>query len=307
VQPQSQFNSSEWRFCPPRVKSSRVLGLFKKSSSDESSGPGPFGKFHLRELIATGGMAEIWLATDGKGKTYALRRLLPELRGDSTARKRFLNGCEALENCQGHDCVIGYLEHGKTDGMHYCVMEYVEGANLKELYARHDPVLLDNVAQIIIDMAEALEHVHESGYIHLDFKPENVIVSRNAAVRLVDFDLAQKISDKPLKLTKNPGTPTYMAPEQLSGQPIDLRVDIFAFGVTAYELLTNQKPFPGESSTEILRVQTDRSDFKTPRQLNPDIPAGLEKAILKCIEREPDKRYPFLSVLVRDLKNALYV
>ena len=284
-----------------------MFGLFSKSSSAASSGPGPFGKYTLHELIATGGMAEIWLASDSKGKHCAVRRLLPELRGDSTAKKRFLNGCTALEKCQGHDCVIGYLEHGKTDGALYCVMEYLEGANLKVLYAQHDPVLLENVAQIIIDMAEALEHVHESGYIHLDFKPENVIVSRNASVRLVDFDLAQEITDKPLKITKNPGTPTYMAPEQLSGQPIDKRVDIFSFGVAAYELLTNQKPFPGESSTEILRAQTDRTNFLTPRQLNPDIPAGLEKAILKCIEAEPDKRYPFLSVLVRDLKNTLYV
>ena len=84
-------------------------------------------------------------------------------------------------------------------------------------------------------------------------------------------------------------------------------MDVFAFGVTAYELLTNEKPFPGETSTEILRAQTDRSDFKTPRQLNPGHPVGLEKAILKCIERDPDKRYGFLGVLVRDLKTALYV
>jgi len=284
-----------------------VFGLFTKSNAAESSGPGPFGKFHLHELIATGGMAEIWLASDGKGKHCAVRRLLPELRGNSTAKKRFINGCEALEHCQGHEGIIGYLDHGKIDGALYCAMEYIEGSNLKELYARHDPVLLENVAQILIEMAEALEHIHESGYIHLDFKPENVIVSRNASLRLVDFDLSQPIADKPLKITKNPGTPTYMAPEQLSGQPIDGRVDVFAFGVTAYELLTNQKPFPGETSTEILRVQTDRSDFSTPRQLNPDIPLGLEKAILKCIERDPEKRYPFLSILVRDLKNTLYL
>lgn len=284
-----------------------MLGLFKKSSAPIASGPGPFGKFQLHELIATGGMAEIWLTTDGKGKHYALRRLIPALRRDSTAKKRFLNGCEVLAKCQGHECVIGYLEHGKIDGAHYCVMEYVEGANLKELYARHDPVLLENVAQIIIDVASALEHVHECGYMHLDVKPENVIVSRNASVRVVDFDLAQPITEKPRKVTKNPGTPAYMAPEQLSGQPIDQRVDVFAFGVAAYELLTNQKPFPGETSAEILRAQTDRSDFQTPRQLNPDVPVGLERAILKCIEREPDKRYLYLSVLVRDLKAALYV
>lgn len=284
-----------------------MFGLFNKSSATETSGPGPFGKFTLHELIATGGMAEIWLATDSKGKHFAVRRLLPELRGDSVAKKRFINGCEALEQCQGHECVIGYLEHGKINGQHYCQMEYLEGSNLKDLYARHDPVLLNNVAQIILDMAEALEHVHENHFIHLDFKPENIIVSRNASVRLVDFDLAQEYSGKPLKITKNPGTPTYMAPEQLTGQPIDARVDMFAFGVSAYELLTNEKPFPGETSAEILRAQTDRADFKTPRELNPDIPAALDKTILKCIEREPDARYPFMSVLVRDLKAALYV
>ncbi len=284
-----------------------MLGLFKKSNVATSSGPGPFGKFQLHELIASGGMADIWLTTGSNGRSCALRRLLPELQGDSTARKRFLNGCEALEKCQGSEFIIGYLEHGKIDGQWYCLLEYVEGANLKELYARHDPVLLDHVAQILLDTAEALEHVHESGYMHLDFKPENVIVSRNAAVRLIDFDLAQPIGEKPKKIPKNPGTPAYMAPEQLSGQPIDQRVDVFSFGVAAYELLTNQKPFPGESSAEILNAQTDRSNFLLPRQLNPDIPAGLEKAILKCLERDPDRRYMFLSVLVRDLKAALYV
>ena len=283
------------------------MGLFKKSGPVAPVGPGPFGKYQLLERVASGGMADIWLATSDTGRVCAVRRLLPELQDNSTAKKRFVHGCEVLEKCQGHAFVVGYLEHGKIDGQLFCCMEYIDGANLKELYAVHDPVLLENVAQIIIDMAEALEHIHESGYMHLDFKPENVIITRSGSVRLVDFDLAQPITEKPKKITKNPGTPAYMAPEQLSGQPIDQRVDAFSFGVAAYELLTNQKPFPGESSTEILRAQTDRSNFFTPRQLNPDIPIGLEKAILKCIELEPDKRYPFLSVLVRDLKAALYL
>ncbi len=284
-----------------------MLNLLKKSREVDPPQPGPFGPYQLQELINSGGMADIWLATDAKGKTHALRRLHKRLRYDFTARRRFLRGCEVLEKVQDHECVIGYVEHGKIDGQYYLVMEYVEGANLKELYGRHDPVLLENVAQILIDMAMGLEHVHESGFMHLDFKPENILISRNANVRLVDFDLAQEISDKPVKIKKNPGTPAYMAPEQLSGQPIDQRVDVFAFGVSAYELLTNQKPFPGETSAEILRAQVDRSSFVEPRQLNPDLPANLEKVVLKCLEREPDKRYPFLSVLVRDLQAALYV
>jgi serine/threonine-protein kinase len=156
-------------------------------------------------------------------------------------------------------------------------------------------------------MATALEHMHENGYMHLDFKPENVLVTRNAGVRLVDFDLAQPISDKPIKINKNPGTPGYMAPEQLQGQAITHRVDIFAFGVAAYELLTSQKPFPGETPTDILRKQLDRTDFAPPRQHNPDLPTNLEQVVLRCLELDPDKRYPFVSVMARELRAALYV
>ena len=284
-----------------------MLGLLRKSRAANSSQPGRFGRFVLQELVNSGGMADIWLATDASGSPHALRRLHEHLRYDFTAKRRFVRGCEVLGKVHDHECIIGYVEHGKIESQWYLLMEYVEADNLKELYARHDPVLLENVAQILIDMAAGLEHIHESGFMHLDFKPENVLVSRNGSVRLVDFDLAQEIQDKPVKVKKNPGTPAYMAPEQLSGQAIDQRVDVFAFGVSAYELLTNQKPFPGETSAEILGRQMDRSGFMTPRQANPEMPASLEKIVLKCLETDPNKRYPFLSVLARDLKTALYV
>jgi eukaryotic-like serine/threonine-protein kinase len=166
---------------------------------------------------------------------------------------------------------------------------------------------VENVAQILIDMAGGLEHVHESGFMHLDFKPENVLVTRNGNVRLIDFDLAQPIPEKPVKLSKNPGTPGYMSPEQLKRGSVDPRADIFAFGVSAYELVTNRKPFPGETPEEILAAQMDNSTPVPVREHNPEIPAALEKVILKCLAREPDRRYPFMSVLSRDLQNALYV
>jgi len=189
----------------------------------------------------------------------------------------------------------------------YLLMEYVEGSNLKLMYAAHDPVLLEHVADILIDMATALEHMHESGFMHLDFKPENVLVTRNASVRLADFDLAQPIPKSPIKLAKNPGTPAYMSPEQLQREPIDQRADIFAFGVAAYELLTNHKPFPGDTAAEILAGQLDRSNFIPPRQHNPDLPLALEKLILKCIEKDMDRRYLFMSVVAHELRTALYV
>ncbi|MBI2950395.1 MAG: serine/threonine protein kinase [Verrucomicrobia bacterium] len=270
--------------------------------------PTQFGPYYLQELIASGGMADIWLATDQKGQTYSLRRLRNSSIFNFTEKKRFLRGCEVLSQIHHHDCVIGYVGHGKINGSYYLSMEYVEASNLKQLFARDDPVLAENVGNILIDSALALEHVQDCGFMHLDFKPENVLVTRNASVRLVDFDLAQPKPDKPRKSSDNPGTPAYMAPEQLLRQPFDHRVDIFAYGVSAYELLTGRKPFMGETPDEILRKQLDRSlDFIPPRELNADIPAALEKTILKCLEREPEKRYPFMSVLVRDVQAALYV
>ena len=253
-------------------------------------------------------MADIWLATDASHKAYALRRLHENLRFNLLARRQFVRGAEILSKIHDHPGIIGYVEHGKINGFLYLLMEYLEAKNLKELYARQDPALLEHVAQILIDIAEALQHMHNNGYMHLDFKPENVLVTPNGRVRLVDFDLCQPIPEKPKKVSKkNPGTPAYMAPEQLLGEPITHHVDIFSYGVAAYELLTNQKPFPGETPAEILKLQVDRSAFVPPRDLNPDIPVGMEKVILRCLERDPGRRYPFIGVMVREIQAALYV
>jgi eukaryotic-like serine/threonine-protein kinase len=286
-----------------------VVFFKSKKAMEGANGPveGQFGQYDLKELINSGGMADIWLATDREQQTLALRLLHEDLSSDRTARKRFLTGCEVLSQIHHHDCVIGYFDHGKIDGTLFLAMEYVEGENLKLMYGAHDPVLLENVGNIIIDMASGLEHVHESGFMHLDFKPENVLVTRNASVRLVDFDLALPIPKAPKPLDKNPGTPAYMAPEQLTRGPVDQRADIFAFGVSTYELLTNYKPFPGDKPSEILANQLDRAALVPPRQHNPDIPPALEQVILKCLQQSPDFRYPLMSVVVNDLKAALYV
>jgi eukaryotic-like serine/threonine-protein kinase len=272
------------------------------------AGPEQYGPYYLQELLNSGGMADIWFVTDAQGNPYALRRLRDNSLLNFTARRRFLRGCDVLSRIHNHENVIGYVEHGKIKGALYLLMEYVESSNLKQLAVRSDPVLAEHLGTILIDMAIALEHVHDSGFMHLDFKPENVLVTRNAGVRLVDFDLARIKPDKPRKMSDNPGTPAYMAPEQLLRQPIDHRADIFAFGVAAYEILTGKKPFSGETPDDILRKQLDRSiDFLPARELNPDVPYPLERCIAKCLEKDPDKRYPIASLLVHDLQTALYV
>lgn len=265
------------------------------------------GPYTLHELINSGGMSEIWLATDESGRVFAVRRMLNNSTFAFTERKRFITGAETLKACQDGKWIIGYVEHGKIGGELIQVMEYVEGENLKLLMASGAPVLTENIAEVLIDFASALGVVHDRGFMHLDIKPENVLLTRNGSLRLIDFDLAQPIPNPPRKLDKNPGTPAYMAPEQLLREPVDHRADIWAWGVSAFELLTFRKPFPGENADEVLRRQLDRKDFVRPRDINGDIPAALEKIVLRCLERDPGRRYSLTSFLVHELKQALYV
>lgn len=286
------------------------MGLFdiiggKNPQRGES---GHFGEYDLQEVVNSGGMADIWLATDPDHHTVAVRRLHSELRKDSKAKKRFVSGCEILEKVCDHPYIVQYLGHGKVKGDLFLAMEYCEFPNLKILISRSDPVLEQYVGNILIDVAEALEHIHDKGYLHYDFKPENILVSLNGNVRLCDFDLSRPIPETPTKMPDNPGTPVYMAPEQLRGREIDQRTDIFSFGVTMYETLTGQKPFDGKTSKDVLMQQKERSRFfAKPRDLNPSIPEDVERIILKCIEFEMNNRYPHISYLVAELRKALYV
>jgi serine/threonine protein kinase len=125
--------------------------------------PGPFGRFYLQELINSGGMADIWVATDSNGKAYALRQMHQRYRYNFFAKRRFMRGCEILAALSDHEQIVGYVEHGKVKGQPYLLMEYVEASNLKELQAKSDPLLAEHVAQILIDMAAGLEHMHENG------------------------------------------------------------------------------------------------------------------------------------------------
>lgn len=186
-------------------------------------------------------------------------------------------------------------------------MEYVEARNLKLLIAREDPILEEHMARILIQAAEVLEYMHEKGFMHLDFKPENILVKLSGEIKLVDFDMAMPRPERPSRLKSYPGTPAYMAPEMLLRREVDHRADIFSFGVLAYELVTFRKPFPGETPEQVLRLQLDRQFFVPPRQINPSVPAELEQIILRCLEPDPNRRFGVMHLVVRSLHRVLYI
>src|SRR5258708_16809608 len=123
-----------------------MASLLKDETLTEPNQKGFAGKYYPQELINRGGISEIWLVTDGRGKPFALRKLKRDLRFNLLARRRFLRGCEVLSKLNESEFIVGYVEHGKADGIYYMLMDYVEAANLKELFARQDPILTENVA-----------------------------------------------------------------------------------------------------------------------------------------------------------------
>jgi len=229
-------------------------------------------------------------------------------RLSSSGPTLFKAGCEMLRAIPSHENLIRYIDHGRTAGRDYMLLEYVEGANLRELMIKGDAQVQDNLGELLIDMASALAHVHASGFMHLDFKPENLMVSRGGRVLLCDFDTAQPIPNSPIKLPKKSGTPLYMPPEIVNGWGCDQRADIYSFAVTAYELLTRIKPFEGQSPKDMLRNQLDpKYRIRKPRDFNDGIPILLENMLLKCLSYLPENRYPYMAHIRRDLHKSLGV
>ncbi len=267
-----------------------------------------FGNYRLHDCVNQGGLTEIWLATDEFENVVAVRRLRRRVLKQSSGPKLFKAGLNVLRKLPPHPNIVRYINHGKADGLPFMVLEFIQGANLKELLIRDHDHLVDNVADVIIQAADGLNHLHDRGWMHLDFKPENLMISLNSHVSLLDFDTAQRIPRKPKQFAKSSGTPSCMPPEQLKNEKIDHRADIFAFGATIYELLTHRKPFAGRNPDESLRNQLNENyRVAPPCRVNRDVPNALSQLILRCLAYHPDQRYPDMTILNAQLHTILGV
>ena len=261
-----------------------------------------FAGFSIVQRLAHGGMADIYLAQDRNGHQFALRILMPEFRSHWRTKQRFAWGCEVLTKLHHHN-VVHVHTTGTFNGLRYVVLEYVERGNLKEHIIRNNPALTVNRLRLLSGMAAGLAHIHNRGFLHLDFKPENILVTLSYEPKITDFDLAIIRPDRPKRIATLSGTPSYLAPEQISREPVDERADIFAFGLTAYELLSGKKPIVGDTREEVLQKYADFNNHLRPlRSLVTDLPRGIEHVVLKCLEKDVNRRYPSMSLVVRDLQ-----
>jgi predicted Ser/Thr protein kinase len=253
---------------------------------------GLFPQLEVLELIGQGGMGAVYRARQpGLDRLVAIKVLPPDLTGDPGFAERFAREARALARLN-HPNIVGVYDFGRAGGLHYFIMEYVDGLNLREL--KHGGRLSPPEAmRIIPQMCDALQFAHDEGIVHRDIKPENVMVDKRGRVKITDFGLAKLLGREPEspRLTGAAdvmGTPHYMAPEQVDQpQAVDHRADIYSLGVVFYELLTGELPL-GKFAPPSRKVEVD---------------VRLDEVVLHTLEREPDRRYQHASQVKTDVEN----
>jgi serine/threonine protein kinase len=266
-----------------------------------------FGDYELVDEIAAGGMGIVYKARQvSLNRIVAVKMILKGTLASEDDVKRFRAEAEAAANLQ-HPGIVAIHEVGLHEGQHYFSMDFVEGHSLAQL-PREQPLSARQAAEYVRDAAEAVHYAHQQGTLHRDLKPSNVLIDRHNRVRITDFGLAKRIEDNSdLTLTGQIlGTPSYMPPEQALGKRslIGTASDVYSLGAVLYELLTGRPPFRGESPGETLR-QVETLDPVSPRLLSPAAPRDLETICLKCLEKEPHKRYLTAQHLADDLGRFL--
>ncbi len=282
--------------------------------------PTVFGKYLLLERINVGGMAEVFIAkafgVEGFERILAIKKILPTMAEDNEFITMFID--EARISVQlNHANIVHIHELGKFDAHYFIAMEYVAGKDIRALleqYRRRREIMPTAQAVYIASkMCEGLDHAHrkrdarglELGIIHRDISPQNILISFEGEVKIIDFGIA-KAANRSQKTQAGilKGKFGYMSPEQVRGMPIDRRSDVFAVGVILYEMLTGEKLFVGESDFSTLE-KVRNAEVALPSEFNPNIPEGLERVVLKALAREPEDRYQWASDLQEDLMRFL--
>jgi len=263
------------------------------------------GNCRILGEIGSGGMAVVYKAVqEPLGRVVAIKALKPSIAVDSQFAKRFEREAHFMASLQ-HENILHVYDFIKEGGTMYIIMEYVRGIDLYDLLER-TPVLPVEVAAIIaLQVARALDYAHFRGIIHRDIKPANVMISHQGEIKLMDFGIARDDTLSDLTETGTGlGTPSYMSPEQILGDKLDFRSDIFSHGIVLYQMVTGRKPFiEDDARTVMQKIRLDR--YTAPRRLNGAVPRQLERIMGRSMEKMPANRYPTTQALIDELMEFL--
>jgi serine/threonine protein kinase len=267
-----------------------------------------FGDYELQDEIARGGMGVVWKARqESLNRTVAVKMILAGTLAGEAEVQRFRREAEAAANLQ-HPNIVSIHEVGEHDGQHYYSMDYIAGHDLGALLRESGPLAPARAAECLQTIAEAVHYAHQRGTLHRDLKPQNVLMDADGVPHITDFGLAKFVEhdDSLTRTGAAMGSPSYMPPEQAVGHldQIGPHSDVYALGAILYELLTGRPPFRAETAMATMR-QVMESEPVAPRKLNPAIPPDLETICLKCLEKNPARRYSSARALAEELGRFL--
>lgn len=289
-----------------------------------------FGKFTLVERLGEGGMAEVYLAlspaVDGLYKLVTIKKVLPQLTGNEDFVELFKREARVVLNLN-HANVLSIYDFGFKQGQYYLVMDYVQGCTLREilnkLKQQNTRLTIEQIVYIVREIANGLEHAHNClevttgrklNITHQDIKPENIMISYEGAIKVIDFGIAKAdftslleplgSSSQAAAPTPIRGTAAYMSPEHIMGEPVDCRSDIFSLGVIFWELITDQKLFTGAEESDIL-VSVIKTAMPSVSKYNSAADDDLNRIVDKALKKEPHERYQSAQALFHDLNKYL--
>jgi serine/threonine-protein kinase len=293
-------------FPGPGGRDATTLAYTANDRGAAAAPPRRFGDYELLEEIGHGGMGVVYKARQtGLNRVVALKTIRPGCLSSAEDLQRFRTEAEATAGLQ-HPHVVPIHEVGEVDGQYFYSMDYIDGPSLAQRLAA-GPLPGQLAARYVLGVARAIQYAHRHGILHRDLKPSNILLDADDQPHVADFGLARKIGDTGQTRTGAiVGTPSYMAPEQAAGKNRELgpACDVYGLGAVLYELLTGRPPFKSDTPLDTLMQVVER-DPAPPRLLNAKIDRDLEAIVLKCLEKDPARRYPSAEDLARDLEHYL--
>ena len=260
-------------------------------------------RYEILDKIGTGGMSDVYKAMDHiLGREVAVKVLKQEFAEDVTFVTKFRSEAQSAAGLE-HPNIVNIYDVGSENGMYYIVMEYVEGITLKTYIEKKGQLNFKEAISIAIQVGRGIEAAHNKGIIHRDIKPQNIISSTEGKVKVTDFGIARATSSNTIHADVM-GSVHYASPEQARNGYVDGKSDIYSLGIVMYEMVTGRVPFDGDTTVAVA-LQHLQEEMVAPSAYAPDLPISLEKIILKCTMKSPDRRYAAIEDLLLDLKKAL--